>query len=445
MSSPTGTVHALLGQASFRWYLLMVVASLVAFELQTVAVGWQLFEATGDALSLGLTGLAGAIPFLSTALVAGHVADAHDRRRVCLGALAVLIACSATLATLTWTGLALRQHWTIYAVIVAAGFARSFLFPARGALLAELVPRPWMETAVRLRSTVFQLGAVMARSASGFVYAYGASLGLGAGFSYALAGLLLGVAGTALLSMRLAPRAPTAHPEPVLTSLAGGVRYVAGSPILHGAMLLDLLGVLFGDAIVLLPVFVNQIWHGGPQSLGLLRAAPAAGAVVMAFILMRRPPLRHAGPTLLVAVGGFGLAMIGFAVSPWLPLAAACLALSGALDFISVTIRGSLLQILTPPHLLGRVTSVQQMFIWSSNEIGAFESGVAARVLGLVPSVVAGGAVTVGVTVVTAWRNRSLRGLGRITPEAKPVAAAPPLPRHAPNARPQAIAEAGTA
>ncbi len=414
---------------AYRWYLAALVASMLANELQTVAVGWQLYEATHDPLSLGLIGLAGVVPFVSTVLVAGHVADICDRRRVALVAMSALALCTLALTALSASGVAMAHHWTIYAAVVAAGFARSFLMPARGALAAELVPRPLLEQATRLRSSLFQLAAVAGRSASGFIYAGGVALGWGAAFTYGVAVLLLLAALAGLAAIRRAPP-PRATPEPVLRSLTGGVRYVLRSRILFGAMVLDLLGVLFGDAIILLPIFADQVWRIGPEGLGVLRAAPAAGAVAMALLLARRPPFRHAGRTLLLAVGCFGVAQIGFALAPWFPLAALALAVSGACDFVSVLVRGALLQVLTPPALLGRVTAVQQVFIWSSNELGAFESGVAARLLGLVPSVVVGGAVTLAVTGVVAWRNRALRGLGRIAAasEAQVVEAADEVP-----------------
>jgi hypothetical protein len=215
----------------------------------------------------------------------------------------------------------------------------------------------------------------------------------------------------------------------MMLKLTSGVRYVLGSRILFGAMLLDLLGVLFGDAIILLPFFADRVLHIGPEGLGLLRAAPTVGAVLMALILARRPPFAHAGRTLLLAVAAFGIAQACFSLSSWFAVSAFFLLCSGALDFISVMVRGAMVQVLTPAHLLGRVTAVQQVFIWSSNELGAVEAGAAARLLGLVPSVVVGGLVTVVVTGMTAWLNPALRQLKRIAPEVAghvPPAAASP-------------------
>jgi MFS family permease len=401
---------------AYRWYLLAMIAALLANEFQTVAIWLQLYESTGDPLSLGLIGLAGLIPFASTVLIAGHVADAYDRRVVTLWALTALIGCTGTLAGLSLAGVVRNHVWIIYGVVAASGIARSFLNPARGALGAELVPPTMLEQGARLRSSVFQLGLGVGRSLSGFIYTLGASLGLVATFSYGVATVLLIAALFATMAIRRPPRMQLPTVEPMLLKLTSGVRFVLGSRILFGAMLLDLLGVLFGDAIILLPFFADRVLHVGPEGLGLLRAAPTAGAVLMALVLARRSTFAHAGRTLLLAVAAFGVAQAGFALSTSFAVSAFFLLCSGALDFISVMVRGALVQVLTPSHLLGRVTAVGQVFIWSSNELGAVEAGAAARLLGLVPSVVVGGLVTVAVTGMTAWLNPALRRLQRIAP-----------------------------
>jgi hypothetical protein len=222
------------------------------------------------------------------------------------------------------------------------------------------------------------------------------------------------VAYVALAGVRHTPAPLPATAGSVAESLATGVRFVRGQPVLLGALTLDLFSVFFGGATALLPVFAADVLHVGPQGLGLLRAAPSAGAVVMSLALAHRPPIRRAGRALLVAVALFGLSMIGFGLSRSFTLSLALLAFSGMVDMVSVVIRSTLLQLLTPEHLLGRVSSVNQIFIGSSNEIGAFESGVAARLLGTVPSVVFGGSVTLLVVAVTAWRVPQLRKLREI-------------------------------
>jgi len=210
------------------------------------------------------------------------------------------------------------------------------------------------------------------------------------------------------------PAARAATDESMLTSLGSGIRFVRSQPVVLGALALDLFSVLFGGATALLPVFADRILHVGPEGLGVLRAAPAAGAVVMSLVLAHRPPLRRAGQTLLVNVALFGITMIVFGLSHSFSLSLVALVASGMVDTVSVVVRSTLLQVLTPEHLLGRVSAVNAIFIGSSNEIGAFESGVAARVLGTVPSVVAGGLVTLAVVVVTAARVPELRRLREI-------------------------------
>ncbi len=422
---------ALLRSPAYRWYLVAMIAALLANEFQTVAIWLQLYESTGDPLSLGLIGLAGLIPFASTVLVAGHVADAYDRRTVTLWALTALILCTGTLAALSYAGVVRSHVWTIYGVVAASAIARSFLSPARGALGAELVPPAMLEQGARLRATVFQLGMGIGRGLSGFIYILGAAFGLIATFSYAVATALLIASLCATLAIRRPPRKAVRREEPMLVTLTGGVRYVFGSSVLFGAMLLDLLGVLFGDAIILLPFFADRILHVGPVGLGLLRAAPTAGATLMALIMARRPAFAHAGRTLLLAVAAFGIAQSCFALSTWYAAAAFFLFCSGALDFISVMVRSAMVQVMTPAHLLGRVTAVGQIFIWSSNELGAVEAGAAARLLGLVPSVVVGGLLTVAVTAVTAWLNPSLRRMTRIVPPASGHALAATSPASA--------------
>ena len=405
---------------AFRWYLTSTIAASLASEVQSVAVAWQIYQITGDPLSLGLIGLAGAVPFLSTVLFAGHLADIHDRRLVSILAVLALLVCTVTLAACSYTGIAAAHHWTIYAVIMAASLARSFLTPARGALVSEVVVPELFEAATRMRTACFQLGQVCGRSASGFIYAGGVALGLGAAFSYAISAVLMLVSLLALLALVHQPTPRHPDREPVLASLRSGVRHVVGHRLLFGAMVLDFVGVLFGDAIILLPIFAEEVLKVGPEGLGILRAAPAAGAVVMAILITHLPPFRHAGRAMLLAVAAFGASMIGFGLSTSFLLSLVLLTVSGAMDYISVVVRGTLVQVLTPRHLLGRVTSVQHIFIGAGNEIGAFESGLAARLLGLVPSVVFGGVMTLGTVAAMARWNPEFRRLGDLRALAKP-------------------------
>lgn len=401
---------------NFRRYILALFTLTLGIQIQGTVVGWQIYDLTKDPLALGLVGLAEALPAISMSLFAGHVADTHDRRRVALLALVVLVGCSLAL---WWLGhpapignlplTAPSRVRAIYAVIVVSGVARAFLQPARQALSAELVPRMLYSNAVTWRSGSWQLAAVLGPALGGGLYAIG-----GITLSYAVDALLMAFAVLVLFSVRHTSPVRERHEEPMRVAILGGLRFVFGDSLLLSALTLDLFSVLFGGAIALLPVFAGEILHAGPTGLGLLRAAPAAGAVVSSVLLTRFPPFAHTGRNLLLAVSGFGLCTIGFGLSRSLPLSVALLALGGASDMVSVVIRSLMLQMRTPEALLGRVSSVNQIFIGSSNEIGAFESGLTARWWGAVTAVVVGGVATLGVAATVAWRVPSLRRLRQL-------------------------------
>ena len=403
--------YASLRIPNFRWFISSLLAMTIATQIQAVVVSWQIYELTRDPFSLGLIGLAEAVPFIGFALFAGHVADSASRLRISLVSLGVLLACSLTLL-----GFSLRpgvihsgRVWPIYAVIFVSGIARSFLQPARSALGAELVPRELYPNAVTWRSSSWQLAEVVGPAIGGLVYGFGSAKA-----AYAVDATLMLVGVLSLARILHRPRPSASIEVSFLESLATGVRFVKSQPVILGALTLDLFSVLFGGAVALLPVFAAEILHVGPEGLGILRAAPAVGAVVMSLVLAHRPPLRRAGRTLLVNVALFGLSMIGFGLSRNFFLSTALLALSGMVDTVSVVIRSTLLQVMTPDHLLGRVASVNAIFIGSSNELGAFESGTAARLIGTVPSVVFGGVATLLVVAVTALKVPRLRRLREI-------------------------------
>ena len=306
---------------------------------------------------------------------------------------------------------------SIYAVIMVSGLARAFLQPARQALSAELVPRELFKNSVTWRSGSWQMAAVLGPAIGGALYAIG-----GSSTGYAVDFVLMLVAIGVLRSVR--------HKTPVRlvterttfgVSLTSGLKFVFGDSILLSALTLDLFSVLFGGATALLPLFAAEILHVGPTGLGVLRAAPALGAVVTSFALTRWPPFNRTGSSLLVAVAGFGACMIGFGLSTSFVLSLVLLTASGAFDMVSVVIRSLMLQIRTPRKLLGRVSAVNQIFIGSSNEVGAFESGVTAKAFGAVPSVVAGGVATLAVVAMVAWRVPMLRRLREMNTE--PIAA----------------------
>jgi MFS family permease len=399
---------------NFRWFVASILTMAMGAQIQGVVVAWQMYAVTHDPLALGMVGLAEAAPFIGFALYAGHVADVRDRKRIALVALVVLFLCAAALAVASALFLA-RGHtvgwirWTIYAVIVICGAARSFLLPARNALGADLVPRPLFPSAVAWRTGIWQVAAVTGPAMGGLFYAW-----IGATSSYAIAAALMAVALFTVARIEVAPRPPVARAESLGASVRAGLAFLFSRPIFLGAMTLDLLAVLFGGAVAILPIFAEEILHVGPQGLGALRAAPAVGAVLMSSLLALRPPPRRAGRIFLSAVALFGVFMIAFALSRSFWLSLLLLAVSGAADMLSVYFRSTLVQVLVPSGMLGRVSAVNQIFIGSSNEIGAFESGVAAKLLGTVSSVVMGGVVTVVVTLVTAWRVPALARLDRL-------------------------------
>ncbi len=410
LRAPTPEIWAIPG---FREFMVSMIAVTLANQIQGTVVAYQIYELTRDPLSLGAVGLAEALPFIALALVGGHVADARDRRRVSLAVLVVMIAMSVSLLLFTVArgALGVAAHkFAIYSVIVVLGMCRSFLQPARAALNAELLPPTLYAKAIAIRTSLFQLAMVGGPAGGGLLYA-----AIGPQGAYAAAGVLLVVAWVAMSRVpkqRLTQSAKAG--VSVAHSIREGFRYLAGDRLLLSALLLDLFGVLFGGATALLPVFANEILAVGSRGFGILRAAPAVGALAASIFLASRAPLQKAGRTLLVSTAGFGLAMIAFALSKSFLLSLALLALSGALDMVSVVVRSTLLQLRVPGRLLGRVASINQIFIGSSNEIGAFESGVAARLLGVIPSVVFGGGMTLLVTALTGWRGPELRRLGRL-------------------------------
>lgn len=395
---------------SFLWYLASMLALTLGTMIQATVVAWQVYALTKDPLSLGLVGLAEALPFIGAALYAGHVADRHDRKRLSLIAIGVQTVTAVVLLGYTLWPEALEggRVWPIYAVVFVSGIARSFLQPARTALGAEIVPRETYANAVAWRSSLWQIGAVVGPALGGMLYGFA-----DARAAYVVEAVLC-LVGWLLFTRIAYTRRPTAPREGTIgANLTIGIRFLLTQPELLGAQLLDLFSVLFGGAVALLPIFTSEILHVGPQGLGILRAAPAAGAVVVSLILAHRK-LRRSGPALFLCVAGFGLCWIFFALSRSFWLSLGLLALSGMLDMVSVVIRSTLLTLRTPQNLLGRVSAVNQIFIGSSNEIGSFESGVAARLLGTVNSVILGGLVTLGVVGVTAWKIPALRALDEL-------------------------------
>jgi predicted MFS family arabinose efflux permease len=294
-------------------------------------------------------------------------------------------------------------------VVFASGLARSFFQPARTALGADIVPRETYANAVTWRSSLWQFAAVVGPALGGILYGFS-----GARMAYTAEAILCVVALALFARIAYSRHAVLEQSESIGENLTVGIRFLLKQRELLGAQLLDLFSVFFGGAVALLPIFASEILHVGPQGLGVLRAAPAAGAVLISVLLVHRS-LRKAGPTLFLCVAAFGVCWIAFALSRSFWLSLVILLISGMVDNVSVVIRSTLLTLRTPQHLLGRVSAVNQIFIGSSNEIGSFESGVAARLLGTVTSVVFGGLVTLGVVGVTAWKIPALRELDELS------------------------------
>lgn len=410
--------YAALRIPRFARLVVMLFTLTLGIQIQGTVVGWQVYDLTKDPLALGMIGLAEALPAISMALYAGHVVDRNDRRRVALVALWVLVGCSVALWLLAGVRplgvemLTRTRLTAIYGVIVVSGVARAFLQPARQALSAELVPRSLYANAITWRSGAWQLASVIGPALGGLLYAVG-----GTRLAYGVDAVLVTVATMVLISITHRSPERGVMQESVFDSVTGGVRFVFREPVLLGALTLDLFSVFFGGAVALLPIFAAEILHVGPTGLGLLRASPAVGAVVMGVVLARRRDWDHTGRVLFTAVAGFGVCMVLFSLSRSFALSAALLIASGMFDMVSVVVRSTLLQTRTPEGMLGRVSSVNQIFVGSSNEIGMFESGVTARWWGATGSVLVGGLATLGVVGVIAWAVPSLRRLGRLHPE----------------------------
>jgi MFS family permease len=397
--------YASLRNSNFRRLIASYFAATVAREAQIVVVGWQAFEMTRDPLTLGMVGLAEALPLIAASLYAGHVADRAARRTIALAGTFAMFLSAIALLIFTTTGMiAHGRVWPIYLVIFLSGIARSFTRPAVTALSAEVIERELYPNAVAWRSSSWQLAAVLGPAAGGLIYGFG-----GAAAAYTCVSVLMAASLVAIwmITHRTAP-ALAEEEMPIGESVRLGLRFLMEQPVILAAMSLDLFSVLFGGATALLPIFAHLL-RTGPQGLGMLRAAPAIGSLVTGMIVTHRPPMKRAGAALFASVAIFGVTMILFAISRNFMLSFALLTISGMADNVSVIIRSTLIQTMTPDHLLGRVSAVNQIFIGSSNEIGAFESGVAARIMGVVPSVIFGGTMTLLVVAVTMWWSPALR------------------------------------
>jgi MFS family permease len=405
----------------FRRYQLARVVAILGAEAQAVAVAWQVYSITHRAIDLGFTGLALFLPGLIFLLPAGHVADRFDRRQVILVCYTLQFFASLTLALLAGTGT--THVLPIYAVLFAIGTGRSFSGPASSALVPHLVPQEHFVNAVTWGGAIFQLANITGPALGGLLFTFpllhffpGTRLE-GAGIVYIFTLICLIWFILLILSLHVRPGRMEHRAVSVKVVLAG-FEYVRHQPILLGSFSLDLCVVFLGGATALMPIFAQDILHQGPRGLGLLRAAPAIGAVTMSFVLARFPLKRRAGRKLFLAVAFFGAATVIFGVSRSLWLSLAALAILGAADMVSMVIRGSVLQLATPPAMRGRVSAVNALFVGGSNELGEFESGLTAQWWGAVRATIVGGIGALTVAGIWSVAFPKLRAADELTPEA---------------------------
>jgi len=388
------------------WFARVCTAS--AFQMITVAFGWHIYELTGDVLDLGLVGLVEFLPRILFMLHTGHVADRYDRRRVAAACQTLQGLTALTLLLTSLSGDISRE--LIFAMAFVFGTARAFEMPTTQALLPNLVPASLFPSAVAASASAMQAATIVAPALGGLLFAFGPSWVYGPSTAlYACA---------VALSLSL-PRLPSSagKEKPTLASLLAGLNFIRSRPDILGAISLDLFAVLLGGTTALLPVFAKDILLTGPWGLGLLRSAPAVGALAMSVWLARFPMQRNVGRVMFVSVALFGVATIVFGLSTWFPLSLAALALLGAADMVSMVIRGAFVQLETPDAMRGRVSAVNGLFIGASNQLGEFRSGLTASWLGTVPAVVAGGVAAIIVTALWMRLFPSLAQRDRMTGE----------------------------
>jgi MFS family permease len=405
----------------FRRYQLARSAVILGAEAQSVAVAWQVYSITHRALDLGYTGLALFLPGLLFLLPAGHVADRFDRRQIILVCYGLQVFCTAALLLLARAGL--HTVYPIYAVLLFMGTARAFSGPASSALIPHLVPEAHFVNAVTWGGAIFQFANITGPALGGLLFTLPLTRLVpdsrlqGAGIVYVFT---LGTLGWFLVLIGTLQARPgrMEHRAASLKVVLAGFQYVRRSSMLLGSFSLDLFVVMLGGAVALMPIFAHDILRQGPRGLGMLRAAPAAGAVMMSLVMARFPLRRHAGKRLFICVALFGAATVIFGLSHSLWLSLAALAVAGAADTISVIIRGSVLQLATPPEMRGRVSAVNSLFIGASNELGEFESGLTAQWWGAVRATVAGGLGALAVAGLWSVLFPGLRQADELTAEA---------------------------
>lgn len=397
---------------SFRLYQTARFCIVFCTEMQSVAVGWQVYEITKRPLDLGLTGLVQFLPGMVLFLVAGHTADRFDRRKLLTLCYAGYALSSALLLAVTLRFAWMHQAETIvpiFVILFLVGIVRSFSMPVSRALLPQLVPEDHFQSAVAFNSGIFQCATILGPALGGMLYAF--SGGPALVYGVALLAGIVSVLTTLKINLQHRPRSRDPF---ALSTVFTGFRYIWTHKLVLGSISLDLFAVLLGGAVALLPVYAKEILHTGPWGLGLLRSAPGVGAGLMALLIAYQPIRRRAGATMLWCVGGFGVFTMVFGFSKSLPLSLISLLFVGAADMVSMVVRGVLIQLDTPDEVRGRVNAVDMIFIGASNELGELESGLAAQWLGAVPAVVLGGLGTILVTLAWAWMFPELRKADRL-------------------------------
>ncbi|MDT7828733.1 MFS transporter [Pricia sp. S334] len=403
--------YAALRFKEFNIFLIVRFSMVFAWSMQFIVIEWQVYSMTKDPLSLGIIGLMEVIPAVSTALFAGHIVDQKEKRNLLIKCILGFSIISFGLFALSLPSVLAEWEtqqvlYGIYFLVFLGGIVRAFLGPTIFSLIALIVPKRIYPNAATWSSTTWQLAGVLGPALAGFSISW-----IGVHWSMCV---IFGFSVFALIFLSQISRKPILNPkigEPVFQSLREGLKFVFGTKAIFGALTLDMIAVLFGGAVALLPIYAQDILHVGAEGFGVLRAAPAVGAALMMFGSTRFPLHKNAGKKLLLAVFGFGICIIVFGLSTSFWLSVAALFLSGGVDGISMIIRQTILQLKTPDNMRGRVASVNSMFVGSSNELGAFESGVAAKLLGTVAAVVFGGTMTLLTVGITAWVSPTFRNL----------------------------------
>lgn len=401
--------YASLRIRDFKWFVIARFVLTFGIQMQSVIVGWQIYELTHDALSLGLIGLAEALPFLSISLFAGHVADVVQRKKIIMVSSFVYVICAIALllvSTRFHSILTVHSVFLIYVIIFITGLARGFMSPAQGAFAAQLVPRELFGNASTWSSLAWQMAEVTGPAVGGLIYGF---VGVGPAYATVIISTALGWFFFGFVEKKPLPGRKSV--ESIWQSLSVGLKYVFSNQIILSAVSLDMFAVFFGGAVAVLPIFADQVLHIGAKGLGFLRAAPAVGAIIMSIVQANHPFFKRAGRNLLICVFLFGVMVILFALSRNFYLSLAVLLVGGAVDDVSVVIRATIIQIYSPDEMRGRISAINGIFVGSSNELGSFESGLVAKLMGLIPSVIFGGTMTLIVVAAARQLAPKLRRL----------------------------------